>query len=121
MQFPLSSANFSPPTCAGGTWSRVDHKTYRVSLLSTQGTVQSKRQCTPSLQINIKKRRHSRFPSIAMASEQPRYLYEWSNDSLAIAARDSNAHDVHQERLIREIMAVEEVEYPQVSKSIEEA
>jgi len=40
-----------------------------------------------------------------------RELYEFSNEALALAARSADAHDVHQERLIREIMATDDVEY----------
>eukprot|EP00656_Telonema_subtile_P048943 TRINITY_DN5978_c0_g1_i2.p1 TRINITY_DN5978_c0_g1~~TRINITY_DN5978_c0_g1_i2.p1 ORF type:complete len:230 (-),score=52.75 TRINITY_DN5978_c0_g1_i2:88-777(-) len=59
-------------------------------------------------------------PTIAMAKQQPRELYELSNEALAIAARSPEAHDVHQERLIRDIMATDEVEYDKAAARMEE-
>jgi hypothetical protein len=38
-------------------------------------------------------------------------VYELSNGELAVAARDLNAHDLHQERLVRDIMSADKVEY----------
>ena len=42
--------------------------------------------------------------SLSLAQLQPRELYELSNEALALGARDNEAHDLHQERLIRDIM-----------------
>jgi len=61
-----------------------------------------------------------KYPTIAMAKQQPGELHELSNEALAIAARDENAHDLHQERLIREIMATDEVEYPAAAEKMKE-
>ena len=48
----------------------------------------------------------------------PRFIYEYSNEMLFFAARDADAHDVHQERLIREIMVVDEVEYDRAAEAM---
>ena len=50
----------------------------------------------------------------------PRFIYEYSNEMLFFAARDADAHDVHQERLIREIMVVDEVEYDRAAEAMRE-
>jgi len=61
-----------------------------------------------------------RHPTIAYAKQQPREVYELSNEALAIASRDVKAHDLHQERLIRDIMAVDGVEYVAASEKMKE-
>lgn len=50
-------------------------------------------------------------PTIAMAKAQKTELWELDNDILLVLSRDSEAHDVHQERLIRDIMAVDNIPY----------
>ena len=55
-----------------------------------------------------------------MARLQTSELYELSNEALAIAARDKFAHDVHQERLIRNIMAVDGIEYDDAQEKMKE-
>ncbi len=52
-----------------------------------------------------------RKPTVAEAQLQPVHLYELSNEALALAARDPTAHDIHQERLIRDIMATDGLVY----------
>ena len=48
--------------------------------------------------------RRSLSLSLSLSQLQPRELYELSNEALALGARDNEAHDLHQERLIRDIM-----------------
>ena len=48
----------------------------------------------------------------------PRFIYEYSNEMLFFAARDPLAHDVHQERLIREIMCVDDVDYDTAAETM---
>ena len=60
------------------------------------------------------------YPTIAYVKMAPRELYEMSNEMLALAARTPDAHDVHQERLVREIMAVDDVEYPQACERMKD-
>ena len=50
----------------------------------------------------------------------PRFIYEYSNEMLFFAARDPDAHDVHQERLIREIMVVDDVDYERAAEAMRE-
>jgi hypothetical protein len=60
-------------------------------------------------------------PTVAYAREQPTELWQLSNDTLYLAARaDPLAHNVHQERLIRNIMAVDALEYDQAQEKMRE-
>ena len=58
--------------------------------------------------------------STLLNKQQPRELYELSNEALAIAARETDAHDLHQERLIRDIMANDDVEYREACEKMKE-
>lgn len=57
-----------------------------------------------------------------MARNQPAELYELSNELLALMSRDVTpaAHDVHQERLTRDIMAVDNIEYDEARQKMAE-
>mmetsp|Transcript_17220 Transcript_17220/g.22392 ORF Transcript_17220/g.22392 Transcript_17220/m.22392 type:complete len:269 (-) Transcript_17220:328-1134(-) len=55
--------------------------------------------------------RGKKYPTIDSVKEMPRELFEFSNEALALAARSPDAHDAHQERLVREIMAVDNIDY----------
>lgn len=55
-------------------------------------------------------------PTIDEVRASPRFVYEYSNEMLFYAARDTDAHDIHQERLIREIMIVDEIEYDEAAE-----
>jgi hypothetical protein len=55
-------------------------------------------------------------PTIAQVKSMPRFTYEYSNEMLFFAARDPNSHDIHQERLIREIMVVDDVDYDEAAE-----
>ena len=59
-------------------------------------------------------------PSIEYARQQPREVFHLSNEALAIAARDSESHDLHQERLIRDIMAIDNVQYEGAAEKMKE-
>jgi len=54
-------------------------------------------------------------PTIATAKAQKSELWELDNDILLLLSRDPEAHAVHQERLIRDIMATDEVPYDNAS------
>jgi hypothetical protein len=54
-------------------------------------------------------------PTIAMAKEQISELWELDNHTLLVLSRDTEAHDVHQERLIRDIMGKDGIEYDQAA------
>lgn len=54
-------------------------------------------------------------PTIASAKQQKTELWELDNITLLLLARDPEAHDVHQERLIRDIMATDGIEYNSAS------
>ena len=57
-------------------------------------------------------------PTIEQVRAMPRFIYEYSNEMLFFAARDPLAHDVHQERLIREIMCVDDVDYDTAAETM---
>ncbi|KAJ1450756.1 hypothetical protein M885DRAFT_531404 [Pelagophyceae sp. CCMP2097] len=57
-------------------------------------------------------------PTIDQARRMPRFIYEYSNEMLFYAARDMTAHDVHQERLIREIMVVDNIGYDEAAEEM---
>ena len=54
-------------------------------------------------------------PTIAIAKQQKTDLWEIDNNTLLVLSRDPDAHDVHQERLIRDIMATDLIEYDQAT------
>lgn len=60
------------------------------------------------------------YPTPDTARSMPRELYEFSNEALALAARWPDAHDVHQERLVREIMTVDGVPYEAAFEKMKE-
>lgn len=72
------------------------------------------------LRRNVARLRRPAYPTLRSVRGAPRELYEYSNEALLLASRAPDAHDAHQERLIREIMVVDKIDYPRACAKMKE-